>query len=185
MPSGATHTKASLAALPFLYVGAAGFFLFFHDPISATGIAVGATVGVFITPDIDHKARTVEEQRVYMISDRLGKAYEALWSPYAVLVGKHRGVSHVPILGTLTRAFYLLASLKIAQYVILGILWELGLQDSLYIPLVDRKIPIEIQFLFVFGILVGWMLMDFVHIALDAVLQESFEGQLFLRKRSK
>jgi uncharacterized metal-binding protein len=62
--------------------------------------------GTWLSPDIDLK-QSRPSQRLSFLS--------GLWYPYRKLSG-HRGFSHIPILGTLSRIFYILLPLIIYNY---------------------------------------------------------------------
>ncbi len=64
-------------------------------PLSIVGYLVG---GFFLSPDIDLK-QSRPSQRLGLLS--------GLWKPYRQMSG-HRGFSHMPIFGTLSRMFYVL-----------------------------------------------------------------------------
>lgn len=85
MSSGTTHRSVTIAAAPLVTIGAA---LLTHDLALSLAAGVGCYAGVWIHPDwdINHCA--------------------PLWRyPYARLCS-HRGMSHTPIIGTLTRLLY-------------------------------------------------------------------------------
>jgi len=81
MPSGRTHTLASLAAAALL---------------APSGIpaAIGCAVGVVLTPDLDLPR-----------GPRLWRLY---WTPYERVMGHRSRLSHFPILGTALRIVYAL-----------------------------------------------------------------------------
>ena len=57
--------------------------------------------------------------------------FRFLWRPYAHLF-KHRGISHMPVVGTLTRVLYLLVMLYMVLAVANGLFnlgWKLSVQD--------------------------------------------------------
>ena len=68
--------------------------------------SAGCLSGVLISPDLDMANRTVSETVVIRWLGVLGYLWMVLWKPYACL-HKHRGISHVPLIGTLTRVGYL------------------------------------------------------------------------------
>lgn len=93
MPSGRVHETVNLLALPpTLY--------FLPEPLPKLPFAVGYLVGTFwLTPDLD------------LATSRPSKRWGILrliWLPYAWLF-PHRGLSHRPFLGALTRVLYLAA----------------------------------------------------------------------------
>ena len=61
--------------------------------------------GYVVTPDIDLITLTREEQRIRKRLPIFGRFWVAAWAPYGSFMS-HRGISHAPVLGTLTRALY-------------------------------------------------------------------------------
>jgi len=101
MPSGRTHLKIE-AILLFGWTALAGYLLSIQavtvDAVIAFVLAYAFSM-LFLSPDLD-LARS-------RASRRWGFA-RVLWLPYALLF-RHRGLSHSPLLGPLTRILYLLA----------------------------------------------------------------------------
>ncbi len=73
-------------------------------------VALGSVGGWLITPDLDITGRTYEEKRFYRWHPIIGFLWQAYWYLYAKVM-KHRGVSHWPFVGTLTRWGYLFTPL--------------------------------------------------------------------------
>ena len=116
MPSGKTHTRIDVLFLAFV-VGCAVWFrqdltgIFGRDRFTelAATYAMAYLLSTFLlSPDLDLR----ENQ-----SKKNWGLLRYLWGPYAGLF-KHRGISHTPFLGTLTRLIYLL----VAVYVVLAVL---------------------------------------------------------------
>ncbi len=110
MALGRSHDFVNLLALPAcLYFMPKEFFLPFVG---------GYLVGTFLlSPDLD------------LPRSRPSKRWRSLrfiWRPYQA-VSKHRGVSHVPIIGTSLRLTYFLLVLFFLYFVLLGI-------SSKYVP---------------------------------------------------
>lgn len=77
--------------------------------VRALAMTAGALTGLVVEPDLDVDHRTHSENLVYRHAGRaVGLLWQIYWYPYALL-NPHRGVSHWPLVGTLTRALYLLA----------------------------------------------------------------------------
>lgn len=116
MPSGRFHEAVNLIALPpTLYV--------LPEPLSKVGFAAGYVVGTFwITPDLD---LTTSRPR------RRWKLLGVLWLPYAWLFS-HRGLSHRPLLGALTRVLYLAALAGLGLWALdrLGYHWQFSVSLS-------------------------------------------------------
>ena len=115
MPSGSAHLKIE-AGLLFGWTGLAGYLL------SERAITVKMILSfvlayafsmLFLSPDLD-LARSCA-------AGRWGSA-RWLWAPYA-LIFRHRGLSHHPLLGPLTRILYLgvgAGALFAAVFVLIG-----------------------------------------------------------------
>ncbi len=140
MPSGRVHEAVNLLALPpTLFV--------LPDQLSKVTFAAGYLVGTFwLTPDLD-LTRSRPAHRWGLL--------RLLWLPYAWLF-PHRGLSHRPFLGALTRLLYLAALSGL-------VLWAL-----------DRW---GYHWQFRFSLSHGWLsffsgllLADFLHLLLDAAL---------------
>jgi len=96
MPSGTTHRRAEMIALPVIVGG-----LIYGDFLSPVeiGIFAGAYVlsSLLLSPDLDLKANSARKRW-----GPLG----FIWGPYARAF-KHRGASHSLVFGPLTRLAYL------------------------------------------------------------------------------
>lgn len=106
MASGRTHARvaasgvvASVVAAPIV-AGAYGAEV-------AAGLVCGAVCGWLTTPDIDLITLTREERRMRRAVPFFGRLWVAYWAAYGSFFS-HRGISHAPVLGTLTRAVYAL-----------------------------------------------------------------------------
>jgi uncharacterized metal-binding protein len=99
MSSGKSHDRAIVITLAPTTVAAFYYLpIYFHAPTTPF-IAISAYImgGYWFSPDID--------LRQSLPSKRLG-ILSILWKPYRKLSG-HRGFSHAPIIGTLSRMFYI------------------------------------------------------------------------------
>ena len=104
MASGKTHAK--VAGIVFVGTVAATPWLAIHyGDGSAIGAVIGAVCGYVVTPDIDLATLTREEHRMRRRFGFLGRLWVAYWAPYGSMM-THRGISHAPVIGTLTRALY-------------------------------------------------------------------------------
>jgi uncharacterized metal-binding protein len=127
---GREHARISVALAPIAIL--LGYFLgdllwlalgdkmdwtLFAPLVMALGAGLGCIGSVVISPDLDLVSLTHSE---YVVLDIpvlgwvLGPLFIAYWLPYAMLFGrghhrllKHRGLSHWPVLGTLTRVAWL------------------------------------------------------------------------------
>ena len=107
MSSGAAHAQITRTILTggLAVLGGAALLGVLH-PLHAGAGVLGLVAGHLVTPDLDVDAITHEERRA-LRAGCFGWAWVAWWWPYARLMA-HRGLSHAPLLGTLTRAVYLL-----------------------------------------------------------------------------
>ncbi len=132
MPSGKTHTRIDLFLLVII-LGFAWYFwsslteFFGRDEMAEYGIVfvVAYLFGTFLlSPDMD--LNTSEPMKNWGV-------LRLLWDPYA-RVFKHRGLSHMPIVGTLTRVVYILIVVY-ALSAVANAFFDLGWKMSF------RKIP--------------------------------------------
>jgi uncharacterized metal-binding protein len=96
----------------------------------AVGIALGGFTGWLLTPDIDVNGTTYEEYRLYKLFWPLGFVWQNFWSPYG-LTFAHRGWSHTPFIGTLTRLIYVLVAISLALLTFNEYIWWMGYDESL------------------------------------------------------
>lgn len=146
------HDLLNLLALPVcLYFVPKDFYL----PFSA-----GYLIGTFLlSPDIDLS---------HSKPSKRWKFLRFLWLPYQRL-SRHRGMSHVPLLGTFLRLFYFLAVLTFTYFVLLGVatnyspeLAKLLLKVDL-VGLMEDIFRREEAFYFVLGLIVS----EVLHVLLD------------------
>lgn len=113
MANGIEHRRAydtSIRLWTPPLVGASAVGLALDVPVLmaiCVGFYVGLRVGRVVDPDLDHPAITLTERAAYNRSRLLGSIWRWYWSGYA-RSHVHRGVSHVPILGTWGRWWRLL-----------------------------------------------------------------------------
>jgi len=149
MPSGRTHLRIE-AVLLFGWTALAGYLLSIRilsvDLVVAFVLAYGFSM-LFLSPDLD-LARS-------RASRRWGVA-RVIWLPYALLF-RHRGLSHHPLVGPLTRIVYL-ASLSALAWVI--VLLVSGRPARILLP------SLEI----LGATLAGFYLPNVTHVTADAVV---------------
>ncbi len=152
MALGRVHDFVNLLALPAcLYFVPKDFYLSFVG---------GYLVGTFLlSPDLD-LPRSKPSKR--------WKTLRFIWKPYQAL-SKHRGTSHVPILGTFLRLTYLLLMIMFFYFVLLGIsskfVPELGDMLLSFDPLELLSQLAEKEEVFYFAL--GVVLSEVFHVALD------------------
>ncbi len=90
MASGRTHDIINLVALPP--------FLYYLNPSDFIGFTAGYLVGTFfLSPDND---------LYHSIPNKRWKFLKFIWKPYVKLFS-HRGLSHMPILGIISKLLYI------------------------------------------------------------------------------
>ena len=104
MASGKAHVTATVLLTPL--TAAVAWQLTDGDLATTLLASAGCFSGIVISPDLDLGGRTISEVIVIKWMGALGWLWVLLWAPYA-RVYKHRGISHVPLLGTATRVLYL------------------------------------------------------------------------------
>lgn len=113
MAAGRTHNVGTLVLTPI--VAWAAWELSNHDVLTTWLAGLGCFAGIFISPDLDMRQRTVSETTLLRWSLGVGYIWIFLWYPYSMLF-RHRGVSHTPLIGTVTRVLYLLGMALLVQY---------------------------------------------------------------------
>ncbi|MFH1609432.1 MAG: DUF2227 family putative metal-binding protein [Candidatus Bipolaricaulota bacterium] len=141
MPQGRVHLAFELGTLPAWVVAGAALGVGRTSLAFFAGAYVGASL--FLSPDLD-LARSDASRR--------WRAARYLWLPYAALF-RHRGISHSPVLGPLTRLLYL--------SVVGGAAWAL-LHVAAAVPF-PRTFPRDS----VFPVLVGVLSPQLLHVVLD------------------
>ena len=163
MPSGKTHTRIDLLML-MVVIGVSAYFWSFltdyfgkDELVEYGGVFVGAYLfGTFLlSPDMD--LNTSDPMKNWGV-------LRWFWRPYANLF-KHRGVSHMPILGTLTRVAYIFLLIYVV-FAVANALFELGWRLSLQdLRDIDQKMVI-------WG-LCGLCLPDLFHILADRLFKNA------------
>lgn len=153
MASHREHELFNITLLvPSLYFVPGDYRVFF---------GIGYLLGTFLlSPDIDLSYSKP--------SQRIGKL-KYLWFPFWIF-SKHRGITHVPFLGSLIKIFYLMLIFVIGYFIILGIFSIINFIPKWFLTFN----PFEfIQNLFVkeefFYFLLGIILADILHIILDGI----------------
>lgn len=148
MASGEAHDWWGYFCVPVV----AGFgWWITQSPSITTALAIGFGVGItHLSPDVDTKSSPW----------RRWGPLRLIWVPYQRM-GKHRGFSHLPILGTLSRVVYLLVPLLLV--------WCLGspapLQTLKMIGMGIQTYPGEL-----IACWVGLELSALLHLRLDGLL---------------
>ncbi|MCS7262851.1 MAG: DUF2227 family putative metal-binding protein [Aquificaceae bacterium] len=165
MALGKKHDFVNLLALPFcLYYTPKEFYL----PFTA-----GYLLGTFLlSPDLDLPQSH---------PSRRWKTLRFIWRPYQLL-SRHRGVSHVPVLGTFLRLGYLIVLFVFLYFVLLGISRQYAPQLTELLLALD---PFELLGYFaqreeVFYFALGVVASEVFHVALDV-----FDSFFAKRRRRK
>jgi len=152
MALGRTHDLINLMALP-------GFFYFLPKELYVP-FGAGYLVGTFLlSPDIDLPNSRPSKRWSFL---------RCLWAPYQS-VSRHRGVSHLPVVGSLVRLVYLIAVVLFLYFVLLGVVSVLDRSFALFLAsfnpfeFLNDLFRSEKSLYFVAGIVCA----DVVHILID------------------
>jgi uncharacterized metal-binding protein len=126
MPGGAVHMRFNLTVGPVisLPVAAVAGLVLREQPLAAMAAAgVGVLIGTFgPNPDWDANS-TLEEEGKWRAIPVVGRFLYAfvfwLRAPYAALF-RHRGISHIVLIGTLTRLIYLALMTVVLNLIYMG-----------------------------------------------------------------
>lgn len=121
-PDGFYHGRITMATAVVILPFSLFFSLYLHS-MTPMLLVLGCLAGMLVDPDLDQPSITSSEWRIIkipLLGIILGPLWIAYWLPYALIMSSnafkglpyhlrliHRGLSHTPILGTLTRLFYL------------------------------------------------------------------------------
>lgn len=119
---------------------------------TVAGLVTGSLFGFWITPDLDHEWRTMEEYRALRWDRFLGRIWIALWQPYAK-VFKHRSKWTHSWVGTLIRAIPFLVAIIVPWWLI---------RSAIGLPAVKFSG-------FYLTFLIGWLIQDSVHYKHDGL----------------
>ena len=149
MPSGKTHDRVNIAST--VMAGVVGIKMGFgvYDVLA---FSLGSLVATFwFSPDLDLSySKPVK---------RWGKL-SFIWLPYSLLI-PHRGISHVPVVGILTRFGYIFVIFATLWFLLTGNLYNLELLPSKLKPSLLFNNPYILPFL------LGILFADTLHILLD------------------
>ena len=145
MPSGKIHLtlwkRWSWVIVPLTFMGMT------LGPTFALGILIGYGLGYYFDPDWDQISITGGEGRILRHLKLVGSMMLGFFLPYAYLF-KHRGISHMPVVGTITRWMWI------------GLIAFLFFRTGLFLYVKQNTH-------FIYGILVGQSYSDFIHILAD------------------
>lgn len=157
-PDGYFHRRITLyfSPLALLLGGAVSYFLcrdFFFAGIYGICSFFGCLLGVILDPDLDQEMVSSSEWfivKIPILGLIISGIWVGYWLPYALLT-KHRGLSHWPVFGTLTRVLWLIPAFFVIRWFLLG---DLNIQEWLF------NLPCLCMFL-------GLCLADFGHYLRD------------------
>lgn len=113
---------------------------------------------------MDLSTRTHEERRMQKIPI-FGQLWIEHWASYGWRFG-HRGISHWPVIGTLTRLFWIVKPIIWMALILALLVWG----DVIYIGWVDK--PGHIDWTWFPAFFIGWALQDIAHEIADVVVSE-------------
>lgn len=149
MSSGITHRNDALVVEIVATISSLLVYVNTGSEYLSAGILIGGVCQFVVTPDIDHHIHTYEEKRWLKLLGVFGWLWIAYWWPYSKLFrhpnSKHmpfKTMSHMPLLGTVTRMIYLM--------------W--------WIPMF-----FEVDLLIWIGCFAVWSVGDFIHIVRDTI----------------
>lgn len=161
--TGSQHSKINLASSISLVAVEIYFF-------SSVTVSIGILFSILVSPDLDLESYI----GLYYFRRTFGEAgskyWQYLWRPYAINFA-HRGISHMPIVGTLIRFIYIV--LPTSMYLlpreydkssIIAIIYSqlLALPFTGIFVITIVAYPLQVL-LFVLGIVIG----DMLHIVCD------------------
>ncbi|SNZ13665.1 metal-binding protein [Hydrogenobacter hydrogenophilus] len=152
MALGKSHDMINMLLMPIpLYFIPKEFYLPF---------TLGYIIGTFfLSPDLDLRHSKPSKRWGYL---------KVVWLPYQKK-SKHRGISHIPILGTIIRLFYLNFLIFILYFVIVGMLSQINLDKAIlsfdFVGFLEKlaSSPASLYFL------LGLFLSEVFHVLLDVV----------------
>ena len=161
MPSGETHSKATLA-LAVTLTAAAPLYLPHLGPESLA-LGPGCLVGLLIHPDHDVPHGNISWRLLRHYFGVLPAAFWTLvWKPYALSVRHRSLISHSPVAGTLSRLLYLTLMLTVIFFPALTALAWSG-----HGPELVRLLGIALAWPGTWWAVTGLTLADALHVAMD------------------
>jgi len=155
MASGKTHERLTIKTLP-LAVFLGGIAACGGHDVALFALPIGHAMGIIICPDLDLRTRTRAERHLQRIA-LLTWPLLIMSTLYAIVFGSrrwpfvHRGISHWPVVGTLTRW-----------------LWFFG-PVALLLVVTGNETALAMHWPALFWAFTGNCLSDLVHIIADAV----------------
>ena len=155
MADGKTHERLTIKTLP-LAVFLGGIAAYVGHDVALFALPIGHAMGIIIGPDLDLRTRTRAERHLQRIA-LLTWPLLIMSTLYAIVFGggrwpfTHRGISHWPVVGTLTRW-----------------LWFFG-PVALLLVVTGNATALAMHWPALFWAFIGNCLSDLVHVIADAV----------------
>ena len=165
--TGRQHTKVNLAGA----LAITGASIYTGQWLILISV-IGVLYSIVISPDSDVDSGFIGYYYIRRVFGKIGDWYWSnLWKPYAKNF-KHRGVSHIPVVGTLTRLIYVLVPVSVyllpydkdsASFASVIFAQLLSAPLLLIVMSLAMLLNINIIVLFIIGVIVG----DILHIFCD------------------
>ncbi len=151
MASGRTHDTVNLVAFPPI--------VYYLKPVDFLGFTAGYLFGTFfLSPDND---------LYHSLPSKRWKILRFIWKPYSLFFS-HRGVSHLPIIGSMLRLFYLVVVFSLFYLLIYLFSVKFFPESKNYFKSITFDISI-LESPFFVSFLVGLFLSEIIHIITDMV----------------
>ncbi len=162
MASGRTHDIVNLVAFPPL--------VYYLKPVDFIGFSAGYLFGTFfLSPDND---------LYHSLPSKRWKFLRFIWKPYSKFFS-HRGVSHLPIVGSLLRLLYFVLVFILFYTLIYFISVKLFPESSNFFRGISFN-PDMFKHPFFVSFLIGLFLSEIIHVITDMVY--SFFKRLIPRR---
>ncbi|WP_456402317.1 metal-binding protein [Persephonella sp.] len=152
MAAGRTHDIINLSILPVA--------VYYLDPVNFEGFISGYLIGTFfLSPDND------------IYNSKPNKRWGILkfiWYPFGKIFS-HRGISHIPIIGTAVKIIYLTFIFLTLMFLVISLLrlFNLNLSVNIYEIINKPFIDYLLESGFLPSFLIGIVLSEIIHILTD------------------
>lgn len=166
MPSGKTHLKLSIATSVLINLSPT-IMPYSNNLKLSVGLLAGSIFATFITPDLDVDNGNITNKILKNKSKLLEKVFRLITTPYRKLF-KHRGRSHIFIVGTLGRILYF----SIILFILFLIFNLITMKEFLFFSTKIDDLKNATINHFVFGFLFSACVLDGVHILADKIVSK-------------
>lgn len=149
----------------------------------ARGVTVGAVAGWMITPDADHNVFTEEEKRWRRVPI-IGRYMIGVWAAYGARY-RHRGISHFPVIGTVTRMWHFGRALAADWLFMIWLAVVVIGGGTLLLTRSDLQILGLVSPDFWIGFVGSWMAQDVIHELTDVIWSDRKAAKKRRKKRRK